>query len=153
MENKEAVLVLQGNKIEGIFIQEINKEHSFDEVISIAQSNYDFLTEQSKNKSISRFNAMRCERNYWKGVKELAEQRKEACLALEKVNKLMSLVETRIEDVEETIDCLEQELKTLGKEDELIETELNACQEHLDDLEEVRAILNKKKEVLCFRLN
>jgi len=146
MENKEAVLVLQGNKIEGIFIQEINKEHSFDEVISIAQSNYDFLTEQSKNKSISRFNAMRCERNYWKGVKELAEQRKEACLALEKVNKLMSLVETRIEDVEETIDCLEQELKTLGKEDELIETELNACQDHLDDLKEIRKVLQNGKQ-------
>lgn len=70
---------LIGTKIEGIYVQRINCKNTLGEIIFIAGDNYDLLTNESKNKSISKFNAMRCERNYWKGIKELAEmlQRKE----------------------------------------------------------------------------
>lgn len=69
----------------------------------------------------------------------------EAIVALEKLEKISFILETRIEDVEENIDCLEQELKTLGKEDEIIETELTACQDHLEDLKEIEKELGGKK--------
>lgn len=69
----------------------------------------------------------------------------EAIVALEKLEKISFILETRIEDVEENIDCLEQELKTLGKEDEIIETELTAYQDHLEDLKEIEKELGGKE--------
>lgn len=64
---------LIGTKIEGVYVQGINCKNTLSEIIFIAGNNYALLTNESKNKSISKFNAMRSERNYWKGVKELAE--------------------------------------------------------------------------------
>lgn len=71
---------------------------------------------------------------------------KEAIVALEKLEKISFILETRIEDVEENIDSLEQELKTLGKEDEIIETELAVYQDHLEDLKEIEKELEGEQK-------
>ena len=175
MESKDVVSVLRGSKIEGITIQEINKKHCFDEVISIAQSNYDFLTKQSKNKSISRFNAMRCERNYWKGVKELAEQRKEACLALERIKEQDLLLKIVFQYLTNDFEVNWEEYKEYNKYPKSL-LDIRVMIDLLDlkylnnarfrkrlgvekfskevesffrnDLKEVHTILNEKKEVL-----
>ena len=111
-----AIEVLKGNRIEGITIQEINKNNSFNEIISIAQNNYDFLTEQSKNKSISKFNAMRSERLYWKGVRELAEQRKEAIVALEQKEKLKQEITYQLDQIIYTDKIKEDIRRSVWKE-------------------------------------
>ena len=81
-----AIEVLKTKNIndEEIKTKEINFNTGFREIINICDYNINYLLKESPKKAIWKFNHMRSEIRYWEGIKELANQRKEALLALEK---------------------------------------------------------------------